>query len=183
MAERKERRRSEVWKWLERLLVIGALAFIGYRLGPQFGALLGIGGSGRASPAFSFTTLSGSRIDLDELRGQVVVLNFWATWCGPCRLEMPSLQSLHEDRVHDGLVVLGVSTDSGSRTVIDDFLAERGITYQVGRATSEMVEAFGGIPMIPTTFLIDKEGVIRHEITGYAASPVLRVAVDRLLDE
>jgi thiol-disulfide isomerase/thioredoxin len=183
MGKKGEKRRPEILKWIERLLLVGVLAFIGYRLGPQIGALLGIGGDERQSPSFSFTTLDGTAIDSNELRGKVVVLNFWATWCGPCRLEMPSLQSLHEDRGGEGVVVLGVSTDSGSRVVIDDFLAERGITYPVGRATSRMTADFGGIPMIPTTFLIDKEGAIRHEITGYAAPPVLRVAVGRLVAE
>ena len=168
--------------WAERLLIAAALIFIAYRLGPQVGALVGIGPAHGPAPDFSFTALDGTVVNASELRGQVVVLNFWATWCGPCRLEMPSLQSLHEDRVNDGVVVLGLATDNSPPREIESFLDERGISYPVGVATPSQVRAFGGVPMIPTTLLIDRDGIIRHRIEGYAAPPVLRVAVNRLRD-
>ena len=110
------------------------------------------------------------------------MLNFWATWCGPCRLEMPSLQSLHEDRAIDGVRVLGLATDVGSERPIREFLGEREISYAVGRATSAHRRAFGGIPGIPTTFIIDREGVIQHKVVGYFTPPALRLAVRRLLE-
>jgi peroxiredoxin len=175
--------RTRLRVWAERLFIAGALVFILYRLGPQIGALVGLGSGGEEAPAFRFTALDGRQIDSDELRGKVVVLNFWATWCGPCRLEMPSLQSIHEDRAEDGVVVLGLSTDGSNTAAVQDFLSERFISYPVGMATPSHQRSFGGISMIPTTFIIDKEGVIRHTITGYAAPPVLRVAINRLLDE
>ncbi len=170
-------------RWSERILWAAALVFILYRLGPQLGALIGFGMDGDVPPRYQFLALDGSHIDSDNLRGNVVVLNFWATWCGPCRLEMPSLQSLHEDRAADGLVVLGLATDVAPGTAVEDFLKEKGITYPVGRATLAHRKAFGEIPMIPTTFLIDREGVIRHKVTGYFAQPVMRIAVNRLLEE
>jgi thiol-disulfide isomerase/thioredoxin len=160
---------------------VGALAFIGYRLGPQIGALIGIGSGLGPSPEVAFVALDGASVDPQDLEGKVVILNFWATWCGPCRLEMPSLQSLHEDKAKDGLMVLGLSVDDGPTSEIERFLDEKGITYPVGRASSAHRAAFDEIPMIPTTFIIDREGMIRHKIEGYAAGPVLRVAAGRLL--
>lgn len=175
--------KASVGPWIERLLLVGALAFILYRLGPQLGALVGVGLQSEPAPDFQFTALDGTQIDSHALRGSVVVLNFWATWCGPCRLEMPSLQSLHEDRARDGVVVVGLATDVKSRTEIGDFLREHDISYPIGIATGAQRQAFGGIALLPTTFLIDKKGVIRHKVEGYFAAPALRVAVDRLVAE
>ncbi|MGY8778307.1 MAG: TlpA disulfide reductase family protein, partial [Longimicrobiales bacterium] len=159
------------------------LVFALYRLGPQLGALTGVGPDLGSAPDYTFTALDGTPVDSEALKGQVVVLNFWATWCGPCKLEMPSLQSLHEDRGKDGVVVLGLATDAGDGSVVDAFLHEQGITYAVGRATSNHRRSFGGVSMIPTTYLIDRDGIVRHKVVGYFAPPAMRVAVNRLVAE
>lgn len=169
--------------WGERILTAAVLVFVAYRLGPQLGALTGVGPDHGRTPAFAFTAFDGTEVRSDALRGQVVVLNFWATWCGPCKLEMPSLQSLHEDRADAGVVVLGLATDVGADDPIRAFLDERAITYPVGRATNEHRRAFGGIRGIPTTFIIDRDGVVRHRVVGYFAPPAMRAAVNRLLDD
>jgi len=174
------------WKaalaWGERLLLAGLFAFAAYRFAPQLGALTGVGPDLGRTPDFQVVTLDGDTIRSLDLRGEVVVLNFWATWCIPCRLEMPSLQSLHEDRAADGVRVLGLSTDVGSERPIRDFLEERDITYAVGRASNAQRRAFGGISGIPTTFVIDRDGVVQHRVVGYFAPPALRAAVSRLLE-
>ena len=176
-------RRQTFLPWLERAFTVAVLVFVVYRLGPQLGALTGVGPDLGRSPAYAFTAFDGTEVHSDDLRGKVVVLNFWATWCGPCKLEMPSLQSLHEDRADDGVVVLGLSTDVGDPDPVEAFLRERGITYPVGRATNAHRQAFGGIRGIPTTFLIDRNGVVQHRVVGYFAPPAMRAAVRRLLDE
>ena len=172
------------WRTLvEWAFTLGALAFVLYRLGPQLGALAGVGPDLGRVPDLTMVTLDGDTLRSSELRGQVVVVNFWATWCGPCRLEMPSLQSLHEDRAADGVVVIGLSTDAGSAEPIRSWIEERDITFPIGRANREHRSAFGGIRGIPTTYLIDRNGVVRHRVVGYFTPPALRVAVGRLLDE
>ena len=168
---------------LEWIFMLGVLAFVLYRLGPQLGALAGVGPDLGRVPDLTVVTLDGDTLRSTELRGQVVVVNFWATWCGPCRLEMPSLQSLHEDRAADGVVVLGLSTDVGSAEPIRSWVEERGISFPIGRATRDHRAAFGGIRGIPTTYLVDRNGVVRHRVVGYFTPPALRVAVGRLLDE
>ena len=134
------------WKrvrvWGERALTVGLLAFVLYRLGPQLGALTGVGPDLGLAPDYAFVTLDGTSVTSADLLGNVVVLNFWATWCGPCKLEMPALQSLHEDRAEEGVVVLGLSTDVGGAGTISEFLSERGITYKVGRASRAHRQAF-----------------------------------------
>ena len=175
------------WKvvllWAERVVTVGLLIFVAVRLGPQFGALVGVAPDQGKAPAYALVTLDGDTVQSTELEGKVVVVNFWATWCPPCRLEMPTLQRLHERRSGDGVVVLGFTTDVGSDAGVRSFLAERGITYPVGMATAEHRRAFGGIPGVPTTFLIDREGVVRHKVVGYFAGPALNAAVGRLLSD
>ncbi len=175
--------RRPVLVWAERVFTAALLAFVVYRLAPQLGALAGLGPELGRTPDFAFTTLDGTEVRSGELEGKVVVLNFWATWCAPCRLEMPSLQSLHEDRAGDGVVVLGLATDVGGAQPIVDFLTERGITYPIGRATNAHKRAFGGIRGIPTTFVIGRDGTVRHRVVGYFAPPAMRAAVRRLLAE
>jgi peroxiredoxin len=174
---------KRVLKVVEYLVTAALLAFVAVRLGPQLGALTGVSFAPEPAPAYGFVSLEGDTIRSDDLVGQVVVLNFWATWCVPCKLEMPSLQKLHERRAADGVVVVGLSTDAGREAGIRDFLTERQITYPVGRATQEHRRAFGGIPGIPTTFIIDRSGTVRHRVVGYFAPPAMNAAVSRLLEE
>jgi thiol-disulfide isomerase/thioredoxin len=169
--------------WVERAVVAGVLVFAAIRLGPQVGALLGVSFDPEPAPQYGFVSLTGDTIRSTDLAGRVVVLNFWATWCGPCKLEMPSLQKLHERRADDGVVVLGLATDVGPQSTVRGFLEDRGITYPVGRASRAHRTAFGGIPGIPTTFLIDRNGRVRHKVVGYFAPPALNAAVARLADE
>lgn len=177
--------RSRLVVWGERVLLLALLIFAANRLGPQLGAWTGIGpAAGRGTaPAIDVVTLDGERIGPESLAGRVVVVNFWATWCGPCRIEMPWLQKLHERYAGEGLVVLGLSTDAGGRGPVERLLTERGITYPVAMADHATVRDFGGIRGIPTTFIIDRTGTIRHRVVGIFAQPAMDAAVRRLLTE
>jgi hypothetical protein len=154
---------KRVLKVVEYLVTAALLVFVAVRLGPQLGALTGVSFAPEPAPAYGFVSLEGETIRSDDL--------------------MPSLQKLHERRAADGVVVVGLSTDAGREAGIRDFLTERQITYPVGRATQEHRRAFGGIPGIPTTFIIDRSGTVRHRVVGYFAPPAMNAAVSRLLEE
>ena len=178
---------ARVWRhpavrWAERLFWAGVAVFVLIRIGPQLSAWTGIGPVMGQAPAFALETLDGDVVDSESLRGRVVVLNFWATWCIPCRVEIPALQSVWEDFGPDEVVVIGVSTDVLDAPVAA-YLAERGVTYPVAMQTGEIRRAFGGISAIPTTFVIDAEGVVRHRVLGIFAPPAMRAAVRRALED
>jgi len=176
-------RRKTALVWLERVVFAGLLVFVAIRLGPQLGALIGVSARPDEAPTFELVTLDGDTVRSADLAGRVVVVNFWATWCPPCRLEMPSLQKLHQRRSPDGVVVLGLSMDVGGEEGVRAFLDDRGITYPVGMANGALRSAFGPTPGIPTTFVLDRRGRVRHRVVGYFAPPAMNAAVSRLLEE
>lgn len=166
------------------MLLWGAvLALLAWRVGPQAAAALGVGAPDSDAPALTVSTLDGDEVSLAGLRGQVVLVNFWATWCPPCRMEMPGFERVWNSRREGGLVVLGLSKERGDEPGVRAFLAERGITYPVAVTGPEAAEAFGGVRALPTSILIDRQGRVRHRVEGFFAEPALRRAVDRLLDE
>jgi thiol-disulfide isomerase/thioredoxin len=170
--------------WIERAVFVGLLLFVIHRLGPQLSALTGIGPIEGSSPEYTVTLFDGSQLTSAELRGKVVILNVWATWCPPCRVEIPALQSLHERTADDGdVVVLGLATDVQGRGVVAPFLDERGVTYANGMLDRQTRRALGGISHTPTTFVIGPDGVVRHKVLGFFAPPAMRAAVDRLRSE
>ncbi|MFO7261701.1 MAG: TlpA disulfide reductase family protein [bacterium] len=168
---------------LEAGFWIVVLGFLGYRIWPQFAAALGVGAGGTAAPDVRVETLGGEQVSLRELRGQVVLVNFWATWCPPCRYEMPGFQRTYEAYRDRGFTILGLSVDRAGRRVVEEFLEERGITYPVAMATAEATRAFGAGTMLPTSFLIDATGRIRHTVKGVFLETALVPAVERLLAE
>ncbi len=162
---------------------VGLLAFVGYRVWPQVAAALGVASSNLAAPDFELTTLHGDRIASADLRGKVVLVNFWATWCPPCRLEMPGFQSVYNDKKGEGFALVGVSVDRGGSAGVESYLAEHHISYPVAMAPGGIENAFGGVYMLPSSFLIDRHGRIRYQVKGIFAGPALRRAVDNLLAE
>lgn len=182
-AARPRAKRSGWRRAIDGALWLLVLGMLGWRFGPQLLAATGVGDMAIPAPAFEVSTLDGDTISLDGLRGNVVLVNFWATWCGPCRLEMPAFEQVWRERKADGLVILGLSTDVTGAAAVREFATARDITYPIAMAPRMTIRDFGGIRALPTSFLIDREGRIRHQVTGYFAEPALRAALGRLLDE
>ena len=105
-----------------------------------------------------------------EFHGKWVVLNFWATWCPPCREEIPGYIELTKKYGKDGLVIIGISLDQAGPGVVRPFVAKSGINYPIVMGDDTTVAAFGGVEGIPTTFLIDREGLIRDKKVGMMAT-------------
>ena len=119
---------------------------------------------GRA-PAFSVRDLDGRTISVPERPGKVTIVNFWATWCGPCRAEIPSLVALQE-HYRDQLQIIGISEDEGSPEAVRQFAAARRVNYPVAMTTPEMERLFPGVTALPTSFVIDPDGRIMQKHVG-----------------
>ncbi|HEY65307.1 MAG TPA: TlpA family protein disulfide reductase [Caldilineae bacterium] len=135
------------------------------------------------APDFTLNNLDGDPVSLSDYQGQVVILNFWATWCPPCREEMPTLEEVYRDRVRDGLVVLGVNQMEPADRV-REFLESLNLTFPVVLDTRGEVARLYRVRAYPTTYFIDRGGVIRDMVIGGPMSEaLLRSKVEALLEE
>lgn len=136
-------------------------------------------------PEYSAVTLEGADVSLGEdFAGQPVLLNIWATWCPPCRHEIPELNDLHQELAEQGLAVVGVSVDAGGsedqvREFLEDFDVEYSILHDPEGRITRLVQAIG----LPTTLLVDRDGIVRWRRTGpvTADDPQLRDALADVL--
>ncbi len=121
--------------------------------------------------SLTMQTIDGEFLEMSDLRGKVVLVNFWATWCGPCREEIPYLASLTE-RYPEHLVVIGVSEDAGGVDVVEAFADQYGVNYPIVMSTPEIKRAFPGVFALPTSFVVDPDGQMVQTHVGLI-SPVI----------
>ncbi len=133
------------------------------------------------APSWTLPKLDGTTLASSELAGKVVVVDFWATWCPPCREEIPGYVEMQRELEAQGVVVIGVSLDRAGPTVVKQFAERYGINYPLVMGDEDTVQAFGGIEAIPTTFLIDRDGRIRHRKVGMMAREEYEPLVRSLL--
>jgi peroxiredoxin len=175
----------------QRLAVTGLLAVIvgsaGFAIGARGSrAMVRRVDIGSPAPDFPASTLERPprRKGIVAYRGQVVLLNLWATWCVPCEVEMPSIERLHQALGPRGLKVVAVSIDDpGNENRIRDFVARHALTFEILNEGTGAIEAAYLSPGIPTTFLIDRQGVIRKKVIGAADwnTPERRQEIEELL--
>jgi peroxiredoxin len=118
------------------------------------------------APDFTLRSMDGPNLRLNEQRGRVVMVNFWATWCGPCRQEMPHLNKLHDKYRDAGFVLLGVNIDDNARAATD-LATKLGLRFPVLLDTDKTVSRLYDLGSMPATVLIDREGRVRHLHRGY----------------
>jgi peroxiredoxin len=128
----------------------------------------GVASQTAVAPEWALKDMNGKTVRSTDFKGKIVILDFWATWCGPCRAEIPGFIALQQQYEKRGLVVVGLSVDEGGAEVVKKFTQKLGMDYPVVLADDKTQQAFGGIEAVPTTFVIDRAGRIVKEHVGFA---------------
>ena len=121
---------------------------------------------GTSAPNFQLWDLNGNVVSLSSLRGKVVLLNFWATWCGPCRVEMPAMELLYRDFPRKDFEILAISTDPQGVAVTRPFRDSLGLSFPILHDSDFRTGVTYGARTLPMTFLLDRDGIITHRIFG-----------------
>jgi thiol-disulfide isomerase/thioredoxin len=137
---------------------------------------------GSVAPVFELKSIpDGKATQLTSFHGKAVLLNFWATWCGPCKIEMPWLVDLQKKYGPDGLQIVGVAMDDTSDKEIADFAHKMGVNYVVLKGTEKVGDLYGGVDRLPLTYYIDRSGKVVDETIGLAGESVIEDAIKRTL--
>jgi cytochrome c biogenesis protein CcmG/thiol:disulfide interchange protein DsbE len=124
---------------------------------------------GNTAPEFALTDIkTGRTVHLSDFKGKAVLLNFWATWCPPCKTEIPWFEDMQEQYAADGLVVVGVAMDDASPEALVKFSNEMGVNYLMLKGDEKVAEAYGGVEALPTTFYIGRDGTVVKRVFGLA---------------
>jgi len=137
----------------------------------------------KSAPSFTLRDLNGKQVSLSDFKGKVVILDFWATWCPPCVIEIPHFIELYEQYKDQGFVMVGISLDRQGVGVVKSFVQKYRVNYPILMTDGRVDRVYGGITGIPTTFVIDRAGNIRRKYVGYRDKSVFETDIKALLAE
>jgi thiol-disulfide isomerase/thioredoxin len=164
--------------------LVAAMLFAGIHIarhnranGPTHGLM------GSLAPDFELKTLEGKNLKLSDLRGKAVLLNFWATYCGPCKIEMPWFVELQKEYGPQGFQIVGVAMDDASTEDIAKFAKEMGVNYPILLGTESVGQSYGGVNALPTTFFLDRDGKLIAREFGLQSRSVFVDHIKRALSQ
>jgi thiol-disulfide isomerase/thioredoxin len=167
-------------------VVVAGMLYFGYHAAQRSPSARTSGGfSGMKSapaPDFTLESLDGKSITLSDLRGKAVLLNFWATWCSPCKIEMPWFVELQNQYGSQGLQIVGVAMDDSSKDDIAKFAKDMGVNYPVLIGKESVGDEYGGVPALPETFFIGRDGKIVDRIIGLKGKEEIEDAIKKALN-
>jgi cytochrome c biogenesis protein CcmG/thiol:disulfide interchange protein DsbE len=135
----------------------------------------------KLAPEFELKDADGKTVRLSDYKGKVVLLDFWATWCGPCKIEIPWFIDFERKYKDQGFSVIGVSMDEEGWTAVKPFISELAINYRVLQGSDSIAQLYGGVDALPTTFLIDRDGRIASTHAGLAGKDEFENGIKKLL--
>jgi len=163
-------------------VVVAGMLYAGFHFARRAGSEPGDPMKSKVAPDFTLQSLDGKTVHLSDLRGKAVLLNFWATWCGPCKIETPWLVELQNQYGSQGLQVVGVAMDDSGKDEIAKFAKEMGMNYPVLLGKEAVGDAYGGIPYLPESFFIGRDGKIVDKIMGIDSRSVIEKGIQKALD-
>src|SRR5271156_3906590 len=134
-----------------------------------------------AAPAWELKDVKGNTVKLSDFKGKVVIVDFWATWCPPCRAEIPHFVKLQDKYAKQGLVIVGISVDEGGAEVVSSFAKANKINYPIALGNQDVAEQYGATDGIPTTFVIDRKGNIISKHLGFTDSDTFEKEIKSVL--
>ena len=138
--------------------------------------------SARPAPSFTVKTLEGKPLRSADLRQKPMIVDFWATWCGPCRASMPHLSAMQTRYEKQGLTVIGLSVDESGPQGVKKFANQLGVKFTLAMANDDVLDAYGPIRSIPTTFFINRKGDIVRRVVGYIDGETMEGYVKEILE-
>ena len=162
-------------------VVAAAMLYFGFHMARRSGPPPAITKLGPA-PDFTLQSLDGRSVRLSDLRGKAVLLNFWATWCSPCKIEMPWFIELQNQYGSQGLQIVGVAMDDSSKEDIAKFAKDIGVNYPVLLGKEAVGAAYGGVPALPESFFIGRDGKIVDRIIGLKGKSEIEDSIKKALD-
>jgi peroxiredoxin len=164
-------------------LVVALMLYFGYHQVRHPGAASAAHMTGAIlAPDFSLESLDGSSMRLSDLRGKAVLLNIWATWCGPCKIEMPWFVDFQNQYRSEGLQIVGVAMDDASKDDISKFAKDMGVNYPILIGKDSVGDQYGGVPALPETFVITRDGKIMDKIIGLRDKGEIEDAIKKALE-
>jgi len=136
---------------------------------------------GKAAPAFSLVTLDGKKISLSDYKGRPVLVNFWATWCGPCKVEMPWFEQFHTQYAAQGLEILGIAEDDGGKDEIAKAAKKTGVTYPILLTDGKVAPKYGGIDYLPMSFYVGRDGVVAEQTAGLGSKDQIEANIRKIV--
>jgi thiol-disulfide isomerase/thioredoxin len=164
-------------------VIAAGMLYFGFSMSRRSGPTHPLGmAHGTPAPDFSLDSLDGQSLRLSDLRGKAVLLNFWATWCGPCKIEMPWFIELQKQYGPQGLQIVGVAMDDSGKEDIAKFAKEMGVNYPVLLGKEAVGDAYGGVPALPESFFIGRDGKIVDKIIGLKGRGEIEESIRKALD-
>jgi len=137
---------------------------------------------GKAAPAFSLMTLDGKKVSLSDYKGRAVLVNFWATWCGPCKIEMPWFEELRKQYAAQGFEILGLADDvDAGKDEIAKVAQKTGVTYPILLTDGKVQKAYGGVDVLPMSFYVDRNGVVVEETAGLGSKDEIEAHIKKAI--
>ena len=162
------------------LIAAGMLYFGLQRAQLSGGHRIGVG-YGTPAPDFTLESLDGKPVSLSEFKGKAVLVNFWATWCGPCKIETPWLVEFQNQYGAQGLQIVGVAMDESGKEEIARFAKNMGMNYPVLLGKEAVGDAYGGVPALPKSFFVGRDGKIVDKIMGIEGKAEIETAIKKAL--
>jgi peroxiredoxin len=164
--------------------VVALMLYVGYHQARRQGGALAAPRLTQSSlaPDFSLESLDGKTMRLSDFRGKAVLLNFWATWCGPCKVEMPWFVDLQNQYGSQGLQIVGVAMDDASKEDIGKFAKDMGVNYPILIGKESVGDQYGGVPALPESFVITRDGKIMDKIIGLRGKADIEDAIKKALN-